>query len=69
MAHRQGFRDLNHVKTCVLEPGGTFFIEGKESAAPATTRELTVEASELMRRLDSITDQLAEIRRELETRR
>jgi uncharacterized membrane protein YcaP (DUF421 family) len=29
VAHRQGFRSLNEVETAILEPGGTFYIEGK----------------------------------------
>jgi uncharacterized membrane protein YcaP (DUF421 family) len=29
VVHRQGFSSLDEVETCVLEPGGTFFIEGK----------------------------------------
>jgi uncharacterized membrane protein YcaP (DUF421 family) len=28
--HRQGFATLNEIERCVLEPGGAFFIEGKE---------------------------------------
>src|SRR5262249_10825475 len=28
-AHRQGFRSLKEIQRCVLEPNGTFFIEGK----------------------------------------
>lgn len=30
VAHRQGFGSLAEIKSCVLEPGGTFVIEGKE---------------------------------------
>ena len=29
MAHRQGFASLEEVESCVLEPGGTFFIQGR----------------------------------------
>src|SRR5262252_8630357 len=29
VAHRQGFKNLKEIESCVLEPGGTFFIEGK----------------------------------------
>ncbi|HUI55786.1 MAG TPA: YetF domain-containing protein [Bryobacteraceae bacterium] len=28
--HRQGFGSLQDVERCVLEPGGTFFVQGKE---------------------------------------
>ena len=30
--HRQGFSGINEVEECVLEPGGTFAIRGKEPA-------------------------------------
>lgn len=30
VAHRQGFRSLSEIESCVLEPGGTFVILGKE---------------------------------------
>src|ERR1700730_3008900 len=29
VAHRQGFAQLDDIESCVLEPGGTFFIKGK----------------------------------------
>ena len=29
VAHRQGFASLDEIRRCVLEPGGTFFMEGK----------------------------------------
>src|SRR5579864_7431464 len=28
MAHRQGFASIDEIERCVLEPGGTFFIQG-----------------------------------------
>jgi uncharacterized membrane protein YcaP (DUF421 family) len=68
VAHRQGFRSLDHVETCVLEPGGVFFIEGKEQASAATTRELASESSQLLKRFDAISKELEEIRRELRAR-
>ena len=30
VAHRQGFQSLSEIESCVLEPGGTFAIKGKE---------------------------------------
>jgi uncharacterized membrane protein YcaP (DUF421 family) len=32
VAHRQGFNDLDDIEKCVLEPGGTFYIQGKRPA-------------------------------------
>ena len=33
VAHRQGFDDIEDVDKCVLEPGGTFFMQGKKPAS------------------------------------
>jgi len=30
VAHRQGFDDVEEIEKCVLEPGGTFFMQGKK---------------------------------------
>jgi uncharacterized membrane protein YcaP (DUF421 family) len=30
VAHRQGFEDVEEIEKCVLEPGGTFFMQGKK---------------------------------------
>jgi hypothetical protein len=32
VAHRQGFADVEEIERCVLEPGGTFFMQGKKPA-------------------------------------
>jgi hypothetical protein len=29
VAHKQGFESVDEIETCVLEPGGNFFIKGK----------------------------------------
>ncbi len=50
--HRQGFSRLEDVDRCVLEPGGTFFIRGKEPALPVRQH------AELMARLDQISKQV-----------
>ena len=46
--HRQGFDSLADVERCVLEPGGTFFIQRK---SPATSQ---VEHAEVIRALNEI---------------
>jgi len=48
MAHRQGFATLDEVELCVLEPGGTFFMQGK------TPRLVERQHSELLARLDHL---------------
>lgn len=50
--HRQGFAKIDEVERCVLEPGGTFFIQRKDPPAE------DVRHAELMRRLDEITQRL-----------
>jgi hypothetical protein len=46
--HRQGFDSLSEVERCVLEPGGTFYIQRK---LPATDQ---VQYEEIMRALSDI---------------
>ncbi|HXB69337.1 MAG TPA: YetF domain-containing protein [Candidatus Acidoferrales bacterium] len=50
--HRQGFDSLEEVERCVLEPGGTFYIQRK---MPATE---TVEHNEVMRALHELNGKL-----------
>ena len=52
VAHRQGFASLDEIRRCVLEPGGTFFIEGKIPHADA-------------RRHMELMEQLAQLRLQL----
>ena len=56
VAHRQGFARLEDVEQCVLEPGGTFFIQGKEPA-PAQKRH-----AEVMARLEELSRQIEGLR-------
>lgn len=57
VAHRQGFASLKEVETCVLEPGGTFYLQGK--TPPQEERHHT----EILARLDDLGRQLAELRK------
>ena len=56
VAHRQGFARLDEVESCVLEPGGTFFLQGKTPA-----REERYQA-EILSRLDSLSRQIATLK-------
>ena len=47
--HRQGFTSLHDVDRCVLEPGGSFFVQGK---TPPTAE---IHHSELVKRLEELT--------------
>jgi uncharacterized membrane protein YcaP (DUF421 family) len=57
VAHRQGFARLDDVETCVLEPGGTFFIEGR--TPPRDERR----HQELLARIEQLSKQIEELKR------
>jgi len=57
VAHRQGFANLGDVETCVLEPGGTFFIEGR-TPPPDERRH-----RELLERIEQLSRQIEEMKR------
>ena len=56
MAHRQGFASLEEIESCILEPGGTVFIQGKSPRA--TERH----HSELSTKIDSLSKQVEELK-------
>jgi uncharacterized membrane protein YcaP (DUF421 family) len=57
VAHRQGFKSLDEIELCVLEPGGTFFLEGKKPA------HADQQHNELLSRLEDLSKQLAELKK------
>src|ERR1051325_5579303 len=57
VAHRQGFARLQDVEGCVLEPGGSFFIEGH--TPPADERR----HRELLARIEDLSRQIEEMKR------
>ncbi len=50
--HRQGFDGIEDVERCVLEPGGTFFVQGKTPAPDE------VEHAQVMKRLEELDGKL-----------
>lgn len=56
VAHRQGFARLDDIDSCILEPGGGLFVQGKQPAASERQYLAIVE------HLGRIERQLAEIR-------
>jgi uncharacterized membrane protein YcaP (DUF421 family) len=53
VCHRQGFSHVNEIESCVLEPGGTFFMKGKTpSSDEAFRKEVLDRLDGLSRRLD-----------------
>ncbi|MBX6313955.1 MAG: DUF421 domain-containing protein [Isosphaeraceae bacterium] len=59
MAHRQGFDHLREVEWCVLEPGGTFYFQGKEP------RMREAQHAEVLAKLDRLSRQIDGLREEL----
>jgi uncharacterized membrane protein YcaP (DUF421 family) len=57
VAHRQGFASLEEIEQCVLEPGGTFFLEGKKPA------HVDRQHNELLSRLEDLSKQIAELKK------
>ncbi len=53
VAHRQGFAHLSQIEKCVIEPGGTFFIQGK------TPPVEDIRHKELLKRLDQLSAEIA----------
>jgi uncharacterized membrane protein YcaP (DUF421 family) len=59
-AHKQGFASLDEIDRAVLEPGGTFSFIGK-SPTPESERH-----SEVLKRLDQVSKELAELRKSVQ---
>jgi uncharacterized membrane protein YcaP (DUF421 family) len=54
--HKQGFEGFHQVRTCQLEPNGTFFVEAFEPSAAETHH------AELLARLDALSREVAALR-------
>ena len=59
VAHRQGFAAIQEIESCVLEPGGTFFIQGKEPRGIERRHQM------LLDRMDALGHQMEELKRML----
>ncbi len=59
VVHRQGFDDFEAVQKCVLEPNGSFYIEGRK---PTETQDFH---GDLLARLDQIQRDLQQIEKRL----
>jgi uncharacterized membrane protein YcaP (DUF421 family) len=59
VAHKQGFKQLSELESCVLYPGGTISMEGK--VPPAAERN----QAELLKRLEEISQSIAELKQQL----
>jgi uncharacterized membrane protein YcaP (DUF421 family) len=54
--HRQGFRRIDEVEECILEPGGTFVVRGKEPSLFERRH------NELLSRLERLSAEIRELR-------
>ena len=54
--HRQGFERMSQVRSCVLEPNGTFYIEAFEPSS------IERQHAELLAKLDRLTQEVAALR-------
>ena len=57
VAHRQGFGSLDQIESCVLEPGGVFFMQGKTPSLEVAQHQ------QLLARLDQLSRQIEELKR------
>ncbi|GAC1402916.1 MAG: DUF421 domain-containing protein [Pyrinomonadaceae bacterium] len=55
--HKQGFSSINEIETCRLEPGGGFFIKGKEPNTASQRHE------DLIARLDKLQKEIEELKK------
>jgi len=60
--NKNGFSDPEEIEICVLEPSGTFYVKGK---TPTTE---TVHSAALLRAIEALTRDVAELRAELKAR-
>jgi len=61
VAHRQGFSSLKDIDTCVLEPGGTFFMQGR--TPPLEEQRHNV----ILARLDELSRRLSDLQQARKT--
>ncbi|ADW69770.1 DUF421 domain-containing protein [Granulicella tundricola] len=60
--HKQSFDSVSQVRKCVLEPNGTFYVEGMTPSAE------DVHSSDLMKAVETLTREVRELRSELNRR-
>jgi uncharacterized membrane protein YcaP (DUF421 family) len=56
VVHKQGFEDVHKVRTCHLEPNGTFYVEGFDPSVDEKRH------GELMAKIDALARELASLR-------
>jgi uncharacterized membrane protein YcaP (DUF421 family) len=59
VAHRQGYATINEVASCILEPGGVFFMQGRTPSTDATRHQ------DIVTRLEQLSRQVEELKKGL----
>jgi uncharacterized membrane protein YcaP (DUF421 family) len=59
VAHRQGFTSINEVESCIIEPGGVFFMQGKTPSTDASRHQ------DVIARLEQLSRQIEELKGKL----
>ncbi len=58
--HRQGFETIEEIKRCVLEPNGTFYIEGRKPTETQTQHgDVVARLEQIQREMEGLRKQLA----------
>ncbi|HEV2463620.1 MAG TPA: YetF domain-containing protein [Acidobacteriaceae bacterium] len=58
--HRQGFETVDEVATCVLEPNGAFYVEGRKPSVDEDRQKILLDRlEELSREIKSLRERLA----------
>ena len=60
--NKNGFNDVENVEVCVLEPNGTFYVQGKKPSSDE------VERGQMLRALAELSAEVKALRREIEAR-
>lgn len=60
--NKNGFNDVEDVEVCVLEPNGTFYVQGKKPSSDE------VERGQMLRALAELSAEVKALRREIEAR-
>jgi len=62
IVHRQGFATLEEVRSCILQPGGTFTVEGKKPPQD------DIQHAEILARLDALTHLVEDLKKQIPPR-
>ncbi|MGD0200379.1 MAG: YetF domain-containing protein [Bryobacteraceae bacterium] len=58
VAHRQGFASLDEIDSCVLEPGGSFYMRAKEQGGYGRGAQVLTRLTQIARQIEELKQQL-----------